>query len=53
MSSMVEKYQFREDEVKDTYVNCICAQLREALDIRAPTTLAEVMWVAVTVDLNI
>ena len=51
-NALADKYHFGEDKVKDIYVDCLRARLREALDIRAPTTLAEAMRVTVTVDVN-
>ena len=50
--ALEDKCQFGGDKVKDNYVDCLCAQLREALDIKAPTMLVEAMHVAVTVDVN-
>ena len=44
---------YGEDEAKDIYVDCLHPRLRDALDVRAPSTLAEAMHVAVTVNINL
>ena len=51
--TLASKYFSGEDEVKDIYVDCLKPCLRDTLDVRAPSTLAEAMHVVVTVDVNL
>ena len=51
--ALASECYYGEDEAKDIYVDCLRPRLRDALDVRAPSTLAEAMRVAVTVDVNL
>ena len=52
-NALASKCFYGEDKVKDIYVDCLKPRLRDALDVRAPSKLAEAMHVAVTVDVNL
>ena len=51
--TLASKCYHGEDAAKDIYVDCLCTRLQDALAVRAPSTLAEAMRVAVTVDVNL